>query len=93
MGPSAAETGRTPETQKTARDNAGRSSASGSAEGDRVELSSTLGRLSRALTADSTQRANRVQALAAEYETGRYQANAQATSHALIAEALRAESR
>lgn len=93
LGPAAAETGRTPETQKSGRDSTGRSGAVGSADGDRVELSSTLGRLSQAIATHTTQRAQRVQALAAEYQSGRYRPNSAATSRGLISEALSAERR
>ena len=89
LGPSAAETGRAQETHKTRQDQAG--SRTSSADGDRVELSSTLGRLAQAITAHGTQRSQRVQALASEYQASRYRPNSEATSRAMIAEALTAE--
>jgi len=92
LGPSAAEAGRTAETQKAGGGSASRSGAAGSADGDRVELSSTLGRLSQAIAAQATGRGQRVEALAAEYQSGRYQPNSEATSRALVAEALNTES-
>jgi hypothetical protein len=87
MGPVAPETGRTPETQKP--DRAG-SAGSGTIDsgGDRVEFSTSLGRLAQAISTDSAQRASRVQALAVSYETGRYHADSQATSRGIISEAL-----
>jgi len=90
LGPSAAETARQAETQKAARDNAGQSGAAGSSEGDRVELSSALGRLSSALATHGSQRAGRVQALANDYQNGRYHPDSAATSRAMITESLAA---
>ena len=89
VGPAATETGRTPETSKTDRA-AGGGSGAGDSGGDRVEFSSSLGRLSQAISADSAQRASRVQTLAAVYQSGRYHADSQATSQGLISEALAA---
>lgn len=93
LGTSAAEAGRTQETQTARQDRTGRSGAAHSADGDRIELSTTLGRLSQAIAADGLQRSQRVQALATDYQAHRYQPNSEATSRALIAEALQAESR
>ena len=90
LGPSAAETARQAETQKTGRDSVGRTDAAGSSEGDRVELSSALGRLSSALASHASQRAGRVQALANEYQSGRYHPDSAATSRAMISDALAA---
>ena len=90
LGPTTPQTGRAGETQKSGRDNGARTGATGSADGDRVELSSTLGRLSEAISAHGVQRANRVQALATDYQTGRFQPNSQGTSRAMIGEALSA---
>ena len=90
LGTQATETGRAAEAQKANRGNTGRSGATGSAEGDRVELSSTLGRLSQAIEAQGAQRSDRVQALASDYGAGRYQPNSEATSQAMVAEALSA---
>ena len=92
LGPSAAETGPSAETQKAGRESAARGGAAGSADGDRVELSSTLGRLSQAIATQATGRSQRVEALAADYQSGRYQPNSEATSRALVAEALSTES-
>jgi hypothetical protein len=58
---------------------------------DQVEFSSTLGRLSRAVYNDSTQRQSRVQAMAAQYQSGRYQPNSLAVGRAMIADAANAE--
>ena len=90
MGPSAPQPGRSAETQKTGQDGAAKSPGIGSADGDRVELSSTLGRLSQAIGVYANQRAERVHALAAQYQAGRFQPNSQVTSRAMIGEALAA---
>lgn len=88
LGPAAAETGRTPETQRAGRETAGRTATTESADGDRVELSTSLGRLSQAIAAHTAQRADRVRALAAEYQAGRFHPNSMVTSRAMIAEAV-----
>ena len=93
LGASPAESGRASETQTSRRDTTGRTEAAGRDGSDRVELSSTLGQLSNAIAAHGTQRTQRVQALASDYQSGRYRPNAEATGRALIAEALSAEGR
>src|SRR5579864_6697581 len=90
LGPSPAQTGRSAETQKTGQDNTGKTRATGLADGDRVELSSTVGRLSQAIGTYATQRAERVQALAGEYQARRFRPTPQSTSRAIVAEALAA---
>ena len=87
LGPAAAEANRSAETQKNGPEKTG-SSGAVSSEGDRVELSSTLGQLAQAIAAHSTQRSNRVQRLAGDYQSGRYHANAEATSRAMVTDAL-----
>jgi anti-sigma28 factor (negative regulator of flagellin synthesis) len=87
LTPGASETGPARETQRLDPAGATRSSAADSV-GDRVEFSSSLGRLSQAISSDSAQRASRVQTLATAYQTGRYHADSQATSQGMIAEAL-----
>ena len=77
---------RTQETPQTDR-TTGRSTPAGG-NGDRVEFSGTLGRLSRVLSTFQADRANRVQALAAQYQSGTYRTDSAATSRALIAESL-----
>jgi anti-sigma28 factor (negative regulator of flagellin synthesis) len=79
---------RTQETQQADRSSAGRSTTAGSGNGDRVEFSGTLGRLSRVLSTFQADRSNRVQALAAQYQSGTYQPDSAATSRAIIAESL-----
>jgi anti-sigma28 factor (negative regulator of flagellin synthesis) len=63
-------------------------SARSGAGGDTVELSSTLGSLSRAMDSYSSSRANQVQALAAQYQSGSYRADSSAISRGMISEAL-----
>ena len=56
--------------------------------GDRVEWSGFAGKLGATLAAQSAGRASRVAALTRDYQAGRYQPDAQATSHAMVAEML-----
>jgi len=89
-GTSAAETGRAQETQRVERsgqDQAARTNGSGS---DQVQLSGALGRLSRTLSSFNEDHASRVQALAAEYQSGGYRLDSIATSRAMISDALSA---
>ena len=65
------------------------SQASGG-NGDRVELSSTLGSLSQALATSGSERASRVQALASLYQSGQYQPSSMATSRAMVSDSLAA---
>lgn len=90
-GASAAQTGRAQQTQQA--DHAGHTKAPGAGAGgtgDRVEFSSTLGRLSQALAADGASRAARVSALAAQHQSGNYRPDSAATSHGMVSEALAA---
>ena len=88
LGAAETQSNRSAEAQKNGRENTGSSGAVSSAEGDRVELSSTLGQLAQAIAAHSTERSNRVQRLAGDYQSGRYQPNAEATSRAMVTDAL-----
>jgi hypothetical protein len=85
-GASAAETGRTAETQETGFASNGALEAKG--DGDRVELSRTLGRLSRTLSAYAEDRSAVVQTLAERYRSGRYQADSMTIGRAIISETL-----
>jgi anti-sigma28 factor (negative regulator of flagellin synthesis) len=88
---SAAGSARTTESQKADRASNGQSSASGSAgASDRVEFSSALGSLSRALASSDSARAERVQALATQYQSGNYWPDSMATSRAMVSEAAAA---
>ena len=88
-GASAAETNRTLETHVS--DGAAGASPNGiKRDGDRVELSTTLGRVSRVLSADGADHAARVQALEVQYQSGRYRVDSMATSRAMVAETMAA---
>ena len=91
-GASAAETGRAQEAKNLNRAATDTSPARGGAGGsnDRVEFSGTMSRLSRALATFESTRASRIQALAVEYQNGKYKPDPAATSKGLIAEALSA---
>ena len=89
-GTAAAESGRSQETPRTDRETAPASSASGSATGDRVELSSGLASVSRALGSYHSDRAAKVAVLTAQYQSGEYQPNSLATSQSMVSEALSA---
>jgi hypothetical protein len=89
-GPTPAGTGRAQETEKSNR-NQGIQTGTNAAgtTGDRVELSSILETLSRAMSAFGTERANRVPALAAQYQSGSYYyADSAATADSMVSEAL-----
>lgn len=91
-GTSASETGRAQESQNVSRAGTGKSPTSGGvdASNDRVEFSGTLGQLSRALATFESTRADRVQALSVQYQSGNYKPDAAATSKGLVAEAMSA---
>jgi anti-sigma28 factor (negative regulator of flagellin synthesis) len=86
-GASAGGAGRTQEAQRSER-SAGARAGTPASGGDRVELSSTLSSLSRALSESRGGRAAKVQALAAQYQSGQYQSDSTATSRAIIGEAV-----
>ena len=88
-GLTAAETGHTQDIQKLSNTSSGKSSTKGAdSSGDRVEFSGNLGRLSRTLSAYDTSRASRVQALAAQYQSGNYRPDSVAISRGMVSEAL-----
>jgi hypothetical protein len=92
-GTSAAETSRAQESQRIDRHVSGQSSSSGDVSGtDRVELSGALGRLSKTLTAFQQSRSSRVEALAAQYQSGKYRPDSLATSRAMVSESVSAGS-
>jgi len=88
-GASSAETARAQEAQKLTQAGNSRAGGAGGSD-DRVEFSSTLGSLSKALSAYGSDRASRVAALAAQYQSGTYRADAAATSRGIVSEALAA---
>ncbi|HWB87419.1 MAG TPA: flagellar biosynthesis anti-sigma factor FlgM [Bryobacteraceae bacterium] len=88
-GASALETGRAQESQNAGQ--AGKSAASGAgSSGDRVEFSGTLSRLSHAMATHDSARANRIQALAAQFQSGTYKPDSTATSRGIVSEGLSA---
>jgi hypothetical protein len=75
--------------QEAQRAGAGTNRSQGASTGsDRVELSTTLSSLSRAVNSDQSARAGRVQELAELYQRGGYQPDSYATSRAIVAEML-----
>jgi anti-sigma28 factor (negative regulator of flagellin synthesis) len=86
-GTAASETSRAQELSRTST--TGGTSSGSTADGeDQVRISS----LSEALSAQGSQRAARVQDLAAVYQSGRYQVNSMDVSHAIVNNALQAGS-
>jgi anti-sigma28 factor (negative regulator of flagellin synthesis) len=53
-----------------------------------VEFSHTLGRLSRAIASDESNRSGRVDELAAQYASGSYSVDPAAIGHGIITDAL-----
>jgi len=92
-GASAAGTGRTAETQSLSRSTESAKGATSKGDGDRVELSSTLGKLSRALRAYSEQHSPALQALAAQVQSGQYKPDPLTVSQKMIAETIAASAR
>ena len=88
-GATGAEMGRAQETQRSSQTGTAESSR-GAQSGDRVEFSSTLGLLARAISTDTAGRANRVQTLASLYQSGGYRSDSVATSRAMVTDALSA---
>jgi hypothetical protein len=86
LGSAAVEAGRAADTQKSDRTDAARAGAVDPGS-DRVEFSTSLSRLSHAISVDSAQRNSRVRALAAAYQAGTYQPQSLGASRGLIAEA------
>jgi hypothetical protein len=75
--------------QETARSGGSASgSASGADGGDRVDFSSALGSLSRALSSFGASQSGTVQGLSAQYQAGNYATDGAAISRGLIAEAM-----
>ena len=89
-GVASAESGRSQEAQRAEREQnpgkAGGTSAAGQA--DRVEFSSSLASVSRALSSNSQGRSEKVSALAAQFQAGSYQPNSLATSQSMVSDAL-----
>lgn len=76
------------EIQRSQTTTGASSTSKSNAAGDSVELSSTLGTLSRAMESYSSSRSSQVQALAAQYQSGTYKVDSAAISRGMISEAL-----
>jgi hypothetical protein len=87
-GTSASESARAQELQKAGGSGSAKSGKTGSTAGDSVEFSGALGTLSRLLSSSDNSRAARVQSLAAQYQSGKYQPDSMATSQSMITESL-----
>jgi anti-sigma28 factor (negative regulator of flagellin synthesis) len=91
-GTTPAEPGQVQKTQKPNRNQGVRpGTAITGKTGDRVELSSTLGTLSHAMSEFESERADRVQALTGQYRSGSYHPDSAATARSMVSEALLAE--
>jgi anti-sigma28 factor (negative regulator of flagellin synthesis) len=77
---------RAAESQRVQVDTSGLSNSSGTSVGDRVDLSSLAGRISQAMQSLSSQSSQRVSQLQKDYQAGRYQADPQQISHAMLSE-------
>src|SRR5947209_1138070 len=88
-GTSAAETGRTQQSQNAGSAGGKAAKSTGGAD-DRVEFSGTLNQLSRALSTDEASRSSRLQTLTAAYRNGTYRTDSAATSKGMVAEAMSA---
>jgi anti-sigma28 factor (negative regulator of flagellin synthesis) len=87
-GTTSAETGRSQETQRADRDTTAASKQSSSSSGDRVELSSGLAIVSRALAAYGSNRGQKVQQLTEQVQSGTYNPSSMAISQSMVAQAL-----
>jgi anti-sigma28 factor (negative regulator of flagellin synthesis) len=88
-GLTSAEAGQTHDVQKLSNNSSGKTANRGTdSTGDRVEFSGGLGQLSRTISAYDTSRASRVEALAAQYQSGNYQPDTAAISRSMVGEAL-----
>lgn len=86
-GVAASQSGKTIESRDVERASEGRAAESRGTTGpDRVHLSDLAGMLSRILSKDSAERANRVEQLTKLHQEGRYQANTRAVSSAILEE-------
>jgi hypothetical protein len=66
----------------------GKGAGCGGGGSDRVDFSSTLGSLSRAMNSEGSTRQARMQAITAQYQSGAYSADSAAISRGLISEAF-----
>src|SRR5579872_6315871 len=86
-GHAASESGRSQDTQKVFG-GGGAAPAPIGGSGDRVELSSGLASVSRALAAESSAHASKVQQLGEQYQAGTYEPDSLSISQGLVAEAM-----
>jgi anti-sigma28 factor (negative regulator of flagellin synthesis) len=89
-GGSPVESGRTHETQRASGTTGAAATTQSSGSGDQVEFSSGLGSLARAMSTLNTNRANKMQAITAQYQSGAYRADSYSTSRTMIDYALNA---
>lgn len=78
---------RAQETPRSGGSSSGAASGGGGS-GDRVDFSSALGSLSRALSSFGASRSDAIQGLMAQYQAGSYATDGPAISRGLIAEAM-----
>ena len=91
-GTTPAESGRIQETQTQNRHQETRIATPATDKtGDHVEFSSTLGALSRVMAAHGSERANRVAALTAQYQSGNFHPDSAATARGMVSEAFLAD--
>jgi anti-sigma28 factor (negative regulator of flagellin synthesis) len=88
-GAAGLQTGRTPETNPTdALTSTSSTRGTGSVSGDHAEISSLAENISQALSAQSVNRAQRIQELAQQYSAGTYRPSAQSISSAIVTDAI-----
>jgi hypothetical protein len=87
-GAASTESGRSQDTQKTDRAATTTSSQTGSGAGDRVELSSGLASVSRALASYGSDHASKVQQVTAQFQSGNYAPSSAAISQSIVTAAL-----
>jgi anti-sigma28 factor (negative regulator of flagellin synthesis) len=73
--------------QEVQKPGGGGKGASGGGGSDRVDFSSTLGSLSRAMSSEGSTRQAKIQALTTQYQSGSYSADSAEISRGLISEA------
>jgi anti-sigma28 factor (negative regulator of flagellin synthesis) len=88
LAETSASSGRDQEPAATGRDGQRPESARRSGGGDRLELSPLTGRVAHALAADTTARTARVEQIARDFQSGRYEVDAKQASRALVEEGL-----
>ena len=74
--------------QEAQKPGSGKGASSSGGGSDRVDFSSTLGSLSRAMSSDGSTRQAKIQSLTAQYQSGSYSADSGAIGRGLISEAL-----